>query len=259
MLVRLVLLDVVVAVLGQEVAGAVDIEALLLHDLDELHVAVRDGVTEHVHLGTMVVDVELALDVIAGMAHDAAEGVAKRSPTAVADVHRTDGVGGNELDLGLQALADVGLGKVHALLAVHVQHRVVGGGVEVEVDEAGAGHLDLGDGSVLGHVRHDGIGDLARGAMGELQTSSPWWTSTCHEVSAVARGRSPPGRMRDWLACSRAAESAARTSSSIFSGIQNSSTRLPQMSVSQGNTIDALVLYHTDAPLAEEWPTYMDF
>ena len=72
MLVRLVL-DVVVAILGQEVAGAVDIEALLLHDLDELHVAIGDGVAEDVHLRAVVVDVELALDVIAGVAHDAAE------------------------------------------------------------------------------------------------------------------------------------------------------------------------------------------
>ena len=166
-LVRLVL-DVVVAILGQEVAGAVDIEALLLHDLDELHVAIGDGVAEDVHLRAVVVDVELALDVIAGVAHDAAEGVAERGPAAVADVHRADRVGGDELDLGLQALADVGLGEVHALLAGLVQHRVAGGGVEVEVDEAGAGHLDLGDGGVLGHMRHDGIGDLARGAMGEL-------------------------------------------------------------------------------------------
>ena len=148
-------LDEVVTVLSQEVASAVDIEALLLHDLDELHVAVRDGVTEHVHLRTVVVDVELALDVIAGVAHDAAEGVAESGPTAVADVHRTDGVGGNELDLGLQALADVGLGKVHALLASDVQNGVVGGGVQVEVDEAGAGDLDLGDLGALGHVGHD--------------------------------------------------------------------------------------------------------
>ena len=103
----------------------------------------------------MVVDVELALDVIAGVAHDAAEGVAESGPTAVADVHRTDGVGGNELDLGLQALADVGLGKVHALLASDVQNGVVGGGVQVEVDEAGAGDLDLGDLGALGHVGHD--------------------------------------------------------------------------------------------------------
>ncbi len=162
------ILNEVVAVLSQEVASAVDVEALLLHDLNELHIAVRDGVAEHVHLGAVIVDVELTLDVIAGVAHDTAEGVAERSPTAVADVHRTDGVGGNELDLGLQALADVGLGKVHALLARDVQNGVVGGGVQVEVDEAGAGDLDLGDLGALGHVGHDGVGDLLGCAVGQL-------------------------------------------------------------------------------------------
>ena len=161
-------LNVVVAVLGEEVAGGVDVQALLLHDLDQLHVAVGDGVAKDVHLGTVVVDVELALDVIAGVAHHAAERIAQSGPAAVTHVHGADGVGGDELDLGLETAADVGLSEVHALGASLCQHGVVGRGVEVEVDEARAGDLHLGEGSVLGHVGRDGVGDLLGGAVGEL-------------------------------------------------------------------------------------------
>ena len=167
MLVGLVLHEVV-AVLGQEVARGVQVAALLLQDVGKLHVALGDGVAEGVHLVAVVVDPELALDVVPGVAHDVGHGVAERSPAAVAHVHGAHGVGGHELDLGLQAAAHVGAGEVHALLASLAEDGVHGRGTQVEVDEAGAGDLDLGDGRVGGHVRRDGVGDLARRAMGEL-------------------------------------------------------------------------------------------
>ena len=116
----------------------------------------------------MVVDVELTLDVVTGVVHDAAKGVAQSSPAAVADVHGADGVGGDELDLSLQAAADVGLSKVHTLLAGLAKDGVLDGDGEVEVDEAGAGDLDLLDRGVLGHMGNDGLGDLARGAVSQL-------------------------------------------------------------------------------------------
>ena len=116
----------------------------------------------------MVVDVELTLDVVTGVVHNAAERVAQRGPAAMTDVHGADGVGGNELDLGLHAAADVGLSEVHALLASLAKDGVLDGDGEVEVDEAGACDLDLLDRGILGHMGNDGLGDLARGAVGQL-------------------------------------------------------------------------------------------
>ena len=161
-------LDVVVTVLGEEVAGGVDVAALLVHDVGELHVALGDGVAERVHLVAVIVDPKLALDLVARVLHDVAHGVAQRRPAAMAHVHGADGVGGHELDLGLDAPAHVGLGEVATLLTRHAEDGVVGGGVEIEVDEAGPGDLDVLDLGALGHVRHDGVSDLPRRAMGEL-------------------------------------------------------------------------------------------
>ena len=157
-----------VAVGNQHLVSLVDIHALLGDDVGELHIAGADGVAEGVHLGAVVVDVELTLDVVAGVVHDAAERIAQSGPAAVADVHGADGVGGNELDLGLQATADVGLSEVHALLASLAKNGVLNGDGEVEVDEARAGDLDLLDRGILGHMGNDGLGDLARGAVGQL-------------------------------------------------------------------------------------------
>ena len=157
-----------VAVGDQQLVGLVDIHALLGDDIGKLHVAGADGVAEGVHLGAVVVDVELTLDLVAGVVHDAAERIAQSGPAAVTDVHGADGVGGNELDLGLQAATDVGLSEVHALLAGLAKDGVLDGDGEVKVDEAGACDLYLLDRGVLGHMGNDGLGDLARGAVSQL-------------------------------------------------------------------------------------------
>lgn len=75
------------------------------------HIARADGVAEGVHLRAVVVDVELTLDVVTGVVHNAAKGVAQRGPAAMADVHGADGVGGNELDLGLRPPPTLDLAK----------------------------------------------------------------------------------------------------------------------------------------------------
>ena len=157
-----------IAVGDQQLVSLVDIHALLGDDVGKLHIARADGVAEGVHLRAVVVDVELTLDVVTGVVHNAAEGVAQRGPAAMADVHGADGVGGNELDLGLQAAANVGLSEVHALLAGLAKNGVLDGDGEVEVDEARTGDLDLLNRGVLGHMGNDGLGDLARGAVGQL-------------------------------------------------------------------------------------------
>ena len=157
-----------VAVGDQDLVSLVDIHALLGDDVGKLHIARADGVAEGVHLRAVVVDVELTLDVVTGVVHNTAERVAQRGPAAVANVHGADGVGGNELDLGLQATTDVGLSEVHALLASLAKDGILDGNGEVEVDEAGACDLDFLNRGVLGHMGNDGLGDLARGAVGQL-------------------------------------------------------------------------------------------
>ena len=84
------------------------------------------------------------------------------------DVHGADGVGGDELDLSLQAATDVGLSEVHTLLTGLAKDGVLDGNGKIEVDEARTGDLDLLDCGVLGHMGDDGLGNLARGAMSQL-------------------------------------------------------------------------------------------
>ena len=79
----------------------------LCHDGKELKVALGDGMPEDVHLAAMVVDVVLALHIVASVLEDVAERVAERRPAAMADVEGTDGVRGDELDLVLLAIAEV--------------------------------------------------------------------------------------------------------------------------------------------------------
>ena len=157
-----------IAVGDQNLVSLIDIHALLGDDVGKLHIARADGVAEGVHLRAVVVDVELTLDVVTGVVHNTAEGVAQRGPAAMADMHGADGVGGDELDLGLQAAADVGLSEVHALLAGLAKDGVLDGNGEVEVDEARACDLDLLDRGVLGHMGNDSLGDLARGTVSQL-------------------------------------------------------------------------------------------
>ena len=150
-------------------AGVVERAAALRHHVEQLAVAHGDRAAEDVHLGAVVVDVVLALDVVAGVLEHAAERVPERGPPAVPDVERAHGVRGDELDLHLGTGADLGAGEVAALLAHGPEDLVGRRGGEVEVDEARAGNLDALHGGVLGEVRHDGVRDLARAHVGELR------------------------------------------------------------------------------------------
>ena len=154
-----------------EKGGARGVEVLLAlrHHVEELLVAHGDGVPEDVHLRAVVVDVVLALDLVAGVLEHAAERVAQGSPAAVPDVERPHGVGGDKLHLDLGAVAHLGAGIVAALLAHGAEDLVGGGGGEVEVDEAGAGDLHVIDRGVRRQVRDDGVSDLARRAVRELR------------------------------------------------------------------------------------------
>ena len=122
------------------------------------------------HLGTV------------GLQHTG-HGVAHRGPTGAADVNRTSGVGGNELEVqGLAAqmgVAAVLVDLVQVLVAIdrrgrgkHSVHHGGGrGGIKGDVDEAGAGNLDLGDAVGFGQCGGERLGQIARlhaGLLGQL-------------------------------------------------------------------------------------------
>ena len=166
---------------GQQLGGSGgSVDAVGLHDLVDLQVAHSHRLTEDVHLRTVVVNVVLALHVEVGVLEHVAQRVADGGPATVAHVQRTGGVGRDELDLGAQAVAHVDLAPVVARLDDGTEDLVVGSGVEVEVDEAGASDLDLGHRAALGHVRHDGRGDLGGSHVGEACGSH------CHRRGPVA-------------------------------------------------------------------------
>ena len=114
----------------------------LLHEGGDLQVAARDRLGEDVHLVAGIVDVELAGDLVAGEFHDAAQGVAQGCPAAVAQVHGAGGVGRDELDVDLGALAHGAAAKAAALLADAAEHALQSCVGEAQVDEAGSGDLD---------------------------------------------------------------------------------------------------------------------
>ena len=131
----------------------------------------------------MVVEVVFAHHLGAvGLKH-AGHGVAHRGPTGAADVNRTSGVGGNELEVqGLAAqmgITAVFVDLVEVLVAINcwgcgkhgIHHGCSRGGIKGDVDEAGAGHLDRGDAvgfSERGGERLSQITRLHAGLLGQL-------------------------------------------------------------------------------------------
>ena len=148
--------------------GGVGVDALLVHDLGELQVALGHGVAERVHLVAVVVDVVLALHVIARVLEDAGERVSQGRPASVADVQRAHGVGRDELHLDALAGAEVGAAEVGALDASRAKDLVAGGHGQIDVDEAGSGDVHVVDLGRVGQVLGDGLGDGAGRHVGGL-------------------------------------------------------------------------------------------
>ena len=131
----------------------------------------------------MVVEIIFAHHLGAVGLEHAGHGVADGSPTSAADVNRTGGVGGNELEIqGLAAqmgVAAVFVDLVEMLVAINcwgcgkhgIHHGCSRGGIKGDVDEAGAGHLDRGDAvgfSERGGERLSQITRLHAGLLGQL-------------------------------------------------------------------------------------------
>ena len=112
--------------------------------LNQLEITRLDAAAEKIDLIAGVVDIELAPDVIARAIEHGSHRVAQHAAAGVADRHRAGGVGGDELDHDLLAVAVVHAAVVRALGLDAMQHVGVPLWREAEIQEAGA--RDLGGG-----------------------------------------------------------------------------------------------------------------
>jgi hypothetical protein len=100
---------------------------------------------EAVDLRAVVVEVVLPRHRRARRLQDPSQAVADRRPAHAADVQRTGGVGGHELEVERDTRQRLVLPVLGALLDDRVRQLPGGGRVEPDVEEAGSGHLDRGD------------------------------------------------------------------------------------------------------------------
>ncbi len=123
-------------------------------------------------LRTRVVVVELARYRVALRFEQRGDGVAECCLAAVADVQRASGVGGDELDHYLLWVRGAGTAVCGAFREHPTYDGVLRARGEADVDEAGAGDLELGHLRVGRHRRRDLLGELPGIALqspGELQ------------------------------------------------------------------------------------------
>ncbi len=132
----------------------------------------QQRVREAVDLGSGVVEVVLGGHLRAGGAHDSGEGVAHGRPAGAARVDRPGRVRRDELEVDVRALhrlvVAVGGAGDHDLPG----DAAGGGGVERDVEEAGAGDVGLRDAVELGQSGGDLLGQRSRiraGLLGHLE------------------------------------------------------------------------------------------
>ena len=130
----------------------------------EFQVAQPDAGAEDVHLPAGVVDVVLAVHLVAAGFEDVGQGGAVGRAAAVADVQRAVGVGGDELHRHRLARF-LRLPAVAVALLEHAAHGAdQAGRADPEVDEAGAGDLGTLDEARLRQGVEQLLGQLARAA-----------------------------------------------------------------------------------------------
>ena len=181
-----------------------------------------DRVGEAADLAAGVVDVELALDLVADRLQQPHEGVAVGGVATAADVQRAGRVGGDELDQDPLGRRGRRRAEVLAGRDQRGQRAPVPGVGEEEVDEAGAGDLDpveaAGAAEVALELAPQALGDGARVvAQRRRPAASPRWScSRPARASAGGRARAP-ARSRSPSRRARAAWSTAPRSSAIES------------------------------------------
>ena len=100
------LVSIRVHVLDDDFISAFDVSCGAFgNETCDLQVAKRHGLGEDVHLIARIVDVELAGHVVACKGKNVCHRIAERCPTAVSQVHGTCRVGGDKLEVDLDAVA----------------------------------------------------------------------------------------------------------------------------------------------------------
>src|SRR5690606_11654863 len=122
----------------------------------------EQGPREAVDLRAVVVEVVLARHVRAARLEDARERVADGRPADAADVDRARGVGGDELEVDLLAGLRVAATVRGARLDDRARELARGGGVERDVEEAGAGDVHGLDARRRGEAVGEVLGERAR-------------------------------------------------------------------------------------------------
>jgi len=133
-----------------------------------LQVAVLQAAAERHHLVAGVVEVVLALYVVASGFQQARHRVPDHSAAAAADRQRPSGIGADELDLGALAPAKRNLTDLLALTEDDLDQL---GEIRLrqrEVDEAWPGNLHPADEVSGGQVLHERFGHVARLHLGQL-------------------------------------------------------------------------------------------
>ena len=127
---------------------------------EALEVAQPHADREDLHLPAGVVDVVLAVHLVARGVEQVRERRAEGGVAAVADVQRPGGIGRNELDQHAPAGAELAAAVGGALVRDPQQFLVVGGRRQEEIDEARARDLDPGDEVALRQRIHDRLCDF---------------------------------------------------------------------------------------------------
>ena len=129
-----------------------------------LQVAHGQALAELLDLVAGIVDVKLAGHIIAGPVQHSGQTVAQSAAAGIAHVHGAGGVGGNELHIILGTLAVVGAAILLVGAGTQYHTGPVSRGQE-QVDETGAGDLDLGKHAVgqVGQVAQQGLCDHSGG------------------------------------------------------------------------------------------------
>ena len=133
-------------------------------EVREVGVAAADFDDEHAHLQPPVAEVDVADDVVAAEAEESLEAFADDAGAQVADVHGLGDVGPAVIEHDAPGVVDGG--DAETVIAGHLVDVLGEEGIsEADVDEAGAGEVDAGEGIGLRfgiEGVEDGLGNLAR-------------------------------------------------------------------------------------------------
>ena len=129
-------------------------------------IAQPDAGGQDVHLPAGIVHIVFPVNPVADRLQQIGDGGAEGRAATVADVQRAGRVGGDEFHLHPLATTELASAKGVAALEDFVDHRVIGGWRQEEVDETGAGDLHLGDMVGIRQGIDDPLGQFTRLAAG---------------------------------------------------------------------------------------------